>query len=143
MQVLVDLQLPELGLGQQRALCPLPRRLSGIMSECQKLIISQADGRDSDISMMPGPFRISQEVYVPQLENGSLHYTIMEIIAASDADSGWAVKDLPSQPFPTATGPSAVSCTAMDGLDTQRAPKVGIQGQAGAVSWTGTSVHLD
>jgi len=47
--------------------------------------------------MMPDPFRISREVYVPQLENGSLHYTIMEIIAASDADSGWAVKDLPSQ----------------------------------------------
>jgi hypothetical protein len=90
--------------------------------------------------MMPGPFRISREVYVPQLENGSLHYTIMEIIAASDADSGWAVKDLPSQPFPTATGPSAVSFTAVDGLDT---PKVGIQGQAGAGSWTGTSVHLD
>ena len=93
--------------------------------------------------MMPDPFRISREVYVPQLENGSLHYTIMEIIAASDADSGWAVKDLPSQPFPTATGPSAVSFTAMDGLDTQKAPKIGIQGQAGAGSWTGTSVHLD
>ncbi len=93
--------------------------------------------------MMPSPFRISREVYVPQLENGSLHYTIMEIIAASDADSGWAVKDLPSQPFPTATGPSAVSFTAMDGLDTQRASKVGIQAQTGAGSWTGTSVHLD
>jgi hypothetical protein len=91
--------------------------------------------------MMPGPFRISREVYVPQLENGSLHYTIMEIIAASDADSGWAVKDLPSQPFPTATGPSAVSFTAID--DTQRVSKAGPQGQAGAASWTGTSVHLD
>jgi hypothetical protein len=67
----------------------------------------------------------------------------MEIIAASDADSGWAVKDLPSQPFPTATGPSAVSFTAIDGLDTQRVSKVGSQGQVGAGSWTGTSVHLD
>ena len=93
--------------------------------------------------MMPGPFRISREVYVPQLENGSLHYTIMEIIAASDADSGWAVKDLPSQPFPTATGPSVVSFTAMDGLDTQRVSKAGPHGQAGAGSWTGTNVHLD
>jgi len=102
-----------------------------------------ADGRDSDVSMMPGPFRISREVYVPQLENGSLHYTIMEIIAASDADSGWAVKDLPSQPFPTGTGPSVVSFTAMDGLDTQRVSKAGPHGQAGAGSWTGTNVHLD
>jgi len=92
---------------------------------------------------MPGPFRISREVYVPQLENGSLHYTIMEINASSDADSGWAVKDLPSQPFPTATGPSAVSFTAIDGLDTQRVSKVGPQGQDSAGSWSGTSVHLD
>jgi len=93
--------------------------------------------------MIPSPFRISREVYVPQLENGFLHYTIMDIIAASDSDSGWAVKDMPSQPFPTATGPSAVSFTAIDGLDSQRAPKTGSQGQAGRGSWTGNSVNLE
>jgi hypothetical protein len=93
--------------------------------------------------MITGSFRLSREVYVPQLENGFLHYTIMEIMAASDADSGWAVKDLPPQPFPTATGPSAVSFTAMDGLDSQRVSKAGAQGQTGAGSWTGASVHLD
>lgn len=93
--------------------------------------------------MMTGPLRLSREVYVPQLENGFLHYTIMEIMAASDADSGWAVKDLPPQPFPTATGPIAVSFTAIDGLDNQKVSKAGPQGQAGAGSWTGGSVHLD
>jgi hypothetical protein len=92
--------------------------------------------------MMAGPFRISREVWVPQLENGFLHYTIMEIIAASDADSGWAVKDMPSQPFPTATGPSAVGFAAMDGLDTQRALKTGPQAQASGGNWTGNSVNL-
>jgi len=102
-----------------------------------------ADGRDSDVSMMPGPFRISREVRVPQFENGFLHYTVMEIIAASDADSGWAVKDMPPQPFPTAIGPSAVSSTAMDGLDNQRALKAGAQSQAGGRTWTGNSVNLD
>lgn len=91
---------------------------------------------------MPGPFRISREVYVPQLENGSLHYTIMEIIAASDFDSGWAVKDLPTQPFPTATGPTAVNLTAMEGVDTQRIPKSGFQAPADGGSWTGTGVSL-
>jgi hypothetical protein len=63
----------------------------------------------------PFPFLISREVYVPQLENGSLHYIIMEIVAASDADSGWAVKDTPTQAFPMATEPSAVSFTMADG----------------------------
>jgi len=104
----------------------------------------QADGRDSDVSMMPGPFRISREVYVPQLENGSLHYTIMEIIAASDADSGWAVKDLPSHPlFPTATGPSAVSFTATDGVDTRKIVKSGLQAQVDGSSWTGNITTLE
>jgi hypothetical protein len=68
-------------------------------------------------------------VYVPQIENGSLHYIIMEIVAASDTDRGWAVKDIPIQPFPTATGPTAVSFTATDEKDTQRLSVGGFQGQ--------------
>ena len=87
---------------------------------------------------MPHPFRISREVYVPQFENGSLQYTLLEIIAASDADSGWAVKDLPSQHFPTATGPEPVSSGVMDGLDIQRG-RTGPEGQAGGGNWIGNS----
>ena len=85
---------------------------------------------------MTAPFRISREVYVPQLENGSLHYTIMEIVAASDADSGWAVKDmkdLPVEPFPAATGPSTKSYAAIDGFDTRGISKTGLSDGAG---WT-------
>jgi len=92
---------------------------------------------------MPGPFRISREVYVPQLENGSLHYTIVEIIAASDFDSGWAVKDLPTQPFPAAIGPSAVNLTAMEGVDTRRIPKSGFQAPADGGSWSGSGANLE
>ncbi|KUJ22946.1 uncharacterized protein LY89DRAFT_727735 [Mollisia scopiformis] len=102
-----------------------------------------ADGRDSDVTTMPGSFRISREVYVPQLENGSLHYTIMEIIAASDFDSGWAVKDLPTQAFPTATGPSAVNLTAMERVDAPRNPKSGFQAPADGGSWPGSGVSLE
>lgn len=78
--------------------------------------------------MMSSPFRISREVYVPQIENGLLQYIIMEIVAASDTDRGWAVKDIPIQPFPTATGPTAVSFTATDGKDAQRLSVGGFQG---------------
>lgn len=102
-----------------------------------------ADGRDSDAAIMPGPFRISREVYVPQLENGSLHYALMEIIAASDFDSGWAVKDLPTQPFPAATGPSVVNMAAVEGMDMQRIPKSGIQAPPEGGNWTGSAVSLE
>jgi len=102
-----------------------------------------ADGRDSDNVVVPPPFRISREVYVPQLENGWLHYTVMEIIAASDADSGWAVKDLSTQSFPTATGPSVVNLTAMDGVDTQRIPKSGFQTSAEDGNWSRSGVSLE
>lgn len=100
-----------------------------------------ADGRDSDVAVMSGPFRISREVYVPQLENGSLHYTIMEIIAASDFDSGWAVKDLPTQPYPTVTGPSAVTMTVVEGVDCQKNPKSGLRAPGGG-GWMASGVSL-
>ena len=91
--------------------------------------------------MATGPFRFSREVYVPQLENGFLHYTMMEIIGA---DSGWAVKDLPAQPFPNATGPSAiVGITAMDGLGTERISQSGYRALPGRGSWAGSSVNLE
>ncbi|TVY21016.1 hypothetical protein LARI1_G000576, partial [Lachnellula arida] len=94
-----------------------------------------AEGRDSDVGLMPTPFRLSQEVYVPHLENGALHYIIMEIIATSDTDSGWVVKDLPSQHFPVATGPSAVSTAAIDGPDNRKRSKSGLGMHGVATSW--------
>lgn len=89
----------------------------------------QADGRDSETNMMSNPFRISREVFVPQIENGSLHYIVMDIVAASDTDSGWAIKESPSlrQTFPTATGPSAVTIQAIDGIDSHRIPVGGVK----------------
>ena len=95
------------------------------------------------MAMLSGPLRISREVYVPQLENGFLHYTIMEIIAASDVDGGWSVKDLPSQPFPNATGPSAMSFTAIDGLDTQKNSKSGFQAHGEESRWASSSDNLE
>lgn len=78
------------------------------------------------MAMMPGPFRISREVYVPQLENGSLHYHVMEIIAASDFDSGWAVKDMPHH-----------------GLEDQRSLENGFKGLSDGMGWMGSGGNLD
>jgi len=93
--------------------------------------------------MMPSPFRLSREVYVPQLENGLLHYTIMEIIAASDEDSGWAVKDLPVQPFPVVTGPPSMSFPSIGGVDAPRVPKAGFQSHVHATGWGGNNSHME
>lgn len=92
---------------------------------------------------MPGPFRLSREVYVPQLENGALHYIIMEITATSDVDSGWTVKDLPNRIFPTATGPSAVNPTVTDGLDIQKHSKSGLGVQEAGTGWAARSSNLE
>lgn len=101
-----------------------------------------ADGRDSD-SIVSIPFRISREVFVPQLKNGSIHYTIVEIVAAGDGDSGWVVKGFTSQALPVATGPSAVSFGAMAGFESQRGSKMGLQPQAEVLGWSKTGISVE
>jgi hypothetical protein len=64
---------------------------------------TQADGRDSDSVISAAAFQISREVYVPRFENGSVHYMIMNVVATSDFDSGWTVKDM-LQPFSNSSG---------------------------------------
>jgi len=102
-----------------------------------------ADGRDSDVAVMPGPFRLSREIFVPQLENGALQYIIMEIIATSDADSGWAVKAQPAQVFPTATGPSVVGLAVTDGLGRQKLNKSGFGLPGDNIGWPARSSNLE
>lgn len=75
---------------------------------------------------MSHPFRLQREVFVPQLGNGFLHYTIMEIIAVSEMDSGWAVKRMSLDPIPIASGPNAVSYTAIEGFDKLNRTQVGV-----------------
>ncbi|KAL5318699.1 hypothetical protein ACEPPN_013763 [Leptodophora sp. 'Broadleaf-Isolate-01'] len=86
---------------------------------------------------MQAPFRLSREVFVPQFED------VMEIIAGSDWDIGWAVKQPPAEPFPSVTGPSATTITAMDGVDTQKTGKIGVRNAADGRNWTGNEGHLE
>jgi len=105
-----------------------------------------ADGRDEETTMAP-PFRISREIYVPQLENGSLQYIIMEIIATSDFDNGWAVKTAApaQQTFPTSTVPSTVPSIvgfkAMSGIEVPGITKGRLQ-SSGQV-WTGSVDNME
>jgi len=47
-------------------------------------------------------FGVPQDVYVPQLKNGTtLLYTLMQLAASSDFDNGWTVKQVPIPIFPT------------------------------------------
>jgi hypothetical protein len=85
---------------------------------------------------MPSPFRLSREVYVPQFENGALHYIMFEIISNSETDSGWTIKEQPKQGFPTATGPSAAqTITAFDGLDSQKKHKIRTVAPTSTTGW--------
>lgn len=98
------------------------------------LTVVQADGRDSEVVLKSKPSTVSQEIYVLQIENGAFHYTLMEIIAATEFDCGWLVKDklVPMTSFPTSTEPSAVSFTAVDGLSSS---KDGLKAQNGS-NWS-------
>lgn len=90
---------------------------------------------------MPGRFRILREVHVPQFANGFLHYTVMSIIAGSDTDSGWVIKHPPTQQFPSATGPTAVTTTAIGGMD-QKVETTKSALTAGG-DWTGHEGHFE
>lgn len=54
---------------------------------------------------------MSREICVPKFEDGNLYYTLMEIVASSDFDYGWVVKEPPSADFPTSTGPNVPNLT--------------------------------
>ncbi|TGO86175.1 hypothetical protein BPOR_0327g00070 [Botrytis porri] len=80
--------------------------------------ISQASGRD-EIIVSASQLRMSREVIVPQIQDGSLYYTVMEIVALSDFDGGWIVKEPKSVEFPTTTSPTVESLPANDGTVSQ------------------------
>lgn len=73
----------------------------------------QAEGRDSESN--PGPTCISRQVCIPQMRNGTMKYIIMDVIATSDTDAGWRVKELPAQQLPISSGPEAVTSKRTSG----------------------------
>lgn len=107
-----------------------------------------ADGRDSDMDIVTASSRASRDIYVPQIENGTFQYTLMEIIAASEFDSGWLVKDKPLllSALPTSTEPSAVSSVIlMGGIGFGSLPPKGVlKSQHDTPNWTrGGSFNLE
>ncbi|KAG9231806.1 hypothetical protein BJ875DRAFT_105525 [Amylocarpus encephaloides] len=103
-----------------------------------------ADGRDSEEAVIPTTFRLAHEIYVPQFENGAIQYIIFDIISNSPTDSGWTVKEKPTQGFPTATGPSAVRSTvAVEGMDSQKPTKNKLRVQSNGIGWSGRSHNFE
>ncbi|THV47030.1 hypothetical protein BGAL_0341g00110 [Botrytis galanthina] len=80
--------------------------------------ISQASGRD-EVVVSASQLRMSREIFVPQIQDGNLYYTVMEIVALSDFDSGWKVKEPKSAEFPTTTSPTVDSLPANEGAVSQ------------------------
>jgi len=81
-----------------------------------------AEGRESDEIAFIGSSHISKEIYVPQVENGTLCYTIMEIVAGGPTGIAWALKPKPVEAPErvdrvVTTEPSAVTMTASSGLE--------------------------
>jgi len=101
-----------------------------------------ADGRDSEMATVSVAFRLSREVFVPQFEDGMLFYTVMEIIAGSDWDSGWAVKQPLAEPFPSVTEATATAITATDGVASQKTEKTEINDTADERKWILDDGHL-
>ncbi|KAI9650868.1 hypothetical protein NHQ30_000903 [Ciborinia camelliae] len=75
----------------------------------------RAEGRDDETIIPASQFKMSREIFVPQFEDGNLYYTLMEIVALSDFDSGWVVKDQQSAEFPISAEPAVANLTATDG----------------------------
>lgn len=80
--------------------------------------INQASGRD-DEDIPASQLELSREVFVPRFEKGSLYYTLMEIVASSDHDCGWVLKEPESDEFPKSMEPNVISLTATHGTISQ------------------------
>jgi hypothetical protein len=72
--------------------------------------------------MTPSSFRGAQEIYVPCLENGSIHYLAREAIFASDNRSTWIIKDAHRHPLSAITKRASVKFVATDNDPDNRHP---------------------
>jgi len=55
----------------------------------------------------------SREIYVPQVFDGTLHYTLMEIVATGEPGNYWTLRIKPTQPPIPTPVTSAMPATVM------------------------------
>lgn len=79
----------------------------------------------SRMATMREDFRMPQDIYVPQFENGTVLYSLMQIVATSDFDGGWVVKEVPIPIFPATTEPTPVKLISTAGLGIPTMPHDG------------------
>jgi hypothetical protein len=94
------------------------------------------DEGTGQMARMREDFRVPQDIYVPKFEDGTLLYTLMQIVATSDFDGGWTVKEVPISILPATAEPVPVTPMATTGLSS---PKVSQTAQ----DWTGNEGNLE
>jgi hypothetical protein len=54
------------------------------------------------VNMASHLYQLAREIYVPQIDNGTLHYNLMEIVVDENAGGvgAWGLSDRPVQAFP-------------------------------------------
>ncbi|KAK3946243.1 hypothetical protein QBC46DRAFT_3005 [Diplogelasinospora grovesii] len=69
-----------------------------------------AEGRDADENVSnstaapSAPWRLGKEIYVPQVYDGTLQYTLMEIVATGESGNYWTLRHkVTQQPLVTQT----------------------------------------
>lgn len=66
-----------------------------------RLMSNQAEGRDSDDSIVSRAqtWGLPRDIYVPRVSDGTLHYTLMEIVATSEPGNYWTLRLKAPQPL--------------------------------------------
>jgi hypothetical protein len=67
----------------------------------------QADGRDNEETYLPS-LGLSREIVVPQVLDGILQYTLMELVAPSEPGDDWTLRDKVNRPPPSIPVTSAM-----------------------------------
>lgn len=72
--------------------------------------------------MTTDSFRGAQEIYVPCLENGAIHYLARETIFATHSMSTWIIKDAPTHPLSAIAKRASVKFIAADNVPDNHHP---------------------
>ncbi|CCT71470.1 uncharacterized protein FFUJ_08452 [Fusarium fujikuroi IMI 58289] len=59
-----------------------------------------ADGRDNEEPSLPS-WGLSRDIVIPQVLDGILQYTLMELVAPSEPGDDWTLRDKASRPPPS------------------------------------------
>ncbi|RDW72122.1 hypothetical protein BP5796_08156 [Coleophoma crateriformis] len=102
-----------------------------------------ADGRESDVSVIStASIHVARDICVPQIEHGTFHYALKEIVCAGDCDTRWLIEGSSLNAFPTSTENPAATFPALERLRVKSMEKK-FKAQQESPLWTGGSFNLE